>query len=296
MAFSLGALLLGVSQQGHGQSVNLSHGHYSTYGLSANSALSLLAPEGSVAFIGRQQWVGLDGAPQVFMGSGHIGLSRIGATAGMVLRQDRIGPERHTEASVFFSKSVRLSEKDYIGLSLNAGLVHLDARYSRIDPTDPSFRDDVTEADALLGFGAIYYRPEVFFVGVSLPRFTVGGVGVFGDTRYNFSNLYNLSAGVLLPLGSEMHLRPSVQVFHSGDIGTHVDGSAMIFMKRMVGLGIGARSQGDLSGLLRVHHSGFGIGYSYQFNPGNEPLNRQISNSTHEIALSYNFSGLQRLL
>lgn len=277
------------------QTVSLSHGHYSNFGVSTNTALSLLSPGGSVGFIGRQQWVGIDGAPQAYMGSAHIGLNRLQATTGVLVRQDRIGVLRHTEASLFFSKSIRLAERDYIGLSLNAGLVHFDGRYSSLDPMDQSFLDEV-ESDALLGFGAVVYRPDVYYAGVSLPRFTVGGVGAFGDTRYNFYNRFHVTGGVLWPIGTDLHIRPSVQISYSEDVGTEVDGSAMVFMKRMVGLGLGARSQGDLSGLLRLNFSGFGIGYSYQFNTQNEPMNRRITNSTHEVALSFDFGGMQRLL
>lgn len=289
-------ILFDGKQAAHAQSVTLNHGHYGTYGLSTNSALSLLSPGGGVAFVGRQQWVGLDGAPQVYMASGYMGFPGIAATGGVVVRQDRLGAERFTEASAFFSKSVRLSEKDYIGLSLNAGLVHMDGRFSSLDPQDPAFREDIRESDALIGFGAVYYRPEAFFVGVSLPRFTMGGVGVLGDTRYNFQNMYHFTTGMLFAVGGDIHLRPSVQLFYSDGNGAHLEGSAMVFMKRMFGLGVGARSQGDLSGLVRINHSGFGIGYSYQFHAGNKVMDRYINNSTHEIALSYSFKGLQSLL
>ena len=56
------------------------------------------------------------------------------------------------------------------------------------------------------------------------------------------------------------------------------------------------RNQGDLSGLLRLNFSGLGIGYSYQVNTRNQPLNRQINNSTHEVGLSYVFGGKQSML
>lgn len=212
------------------QNISLSHGHYSNFGVSTNTALSLLAPQGSVGFIGRQQWVGIDGAPQVYMGSAHMGLDRIAATAGVVVQQNRIGVERHSEASLFFSKSIRLTERDYIGLSLNAGYVYYDGRYSSLDPMDHAFQEDVAEGDALLGVGALVYRPDVYYVGVSLPRFTTGGVGAFGDTRYNFTNRYYVTGGVLVPIGDvNWHLRPSVQLYYSEDVGAEVDASARWF-------------------------------------------------------------------
>lgn len=278
------------------QTIFLSHSHAGGFTTSVNPALSLMNPEGTIALIGRQQWVGVEGAPKTFWGSGHLGLGRIGATTGLQFSQESLGVERQTEASLFFAKSIRLSEKDYIGLSLNAGLVHFDARYSSLDGSDQAFNQDINEADMLLGMGAVFYRPEAFYVGISVPRLTSGGIGAFGDTRYNFENQYFFTGGFLLPLGESFHLRPSLIVAHTKSMGTEFDGSAMLFAHRTVGLGIGARTQGDLSGKLQINYSGFGIGYSYQFNPQNKPLQRHINNSTHEVGLSFSFGKTQRLL
>jgi len=56
------------------------------------------------------------------------------------------------------------------------------------------------------------------------------------------------------------------------------------------------RSYGEVAGMAQFNFGGFGLGYSYQFNPGNEPLNRRISNTTHEIGLQYRFGGVTTIL
>lgn len=123
-----------------------------------NSAASLMSQGGEVSVIGRRQWVGMDGAPTVFLGSGHIGFAGFGATAGLNIRHESLAVEKLTEASAFFAKSVRISETEYVGLSLNAGVSYLDGRFSQLDPMDPAFREDVRETDALMGFGALNRR------------------------------------------------------------------------------------------------------------------------------------------
>ncbi len=289
-------VILTGSSPARSQTIFLNHGQYGGFGVAGNSSLSLLSPEGGAGFMMRQQWVGLDGAPRSFVGTGHVGLARIGATMGIAVRQDGVGVERHTEASAFFAKSIRLSKSDYLGISMNAGLVHYVAHFSTLDPSDPSFRDDVVERDGLLGIGLVLYRTEVYFIGASLPRITRGGVGTFGDTRYEFQNQYHLMGGIVFGLDERIHLRPSVQAMYNAATGLQMNASAMLFADRKVGLGMGVRTQGELSALLRLHISGFGLGYSYQFSPGDKPLNRRINNSTHEIGLSYEFSGKQRML
>lgn len=225
-----------------------------------------------------------------------MGFEGFDATAGVNVRHESLAVEKLTEASAFFAKSVRISESEYVGVSLNAGLSYLDGLFSQLDPMDPAFRDDVHETDALVGFGVVLYRPERYYVGLSLPRLMLGSLGVGAESRYNFRNLYHLSAGVLLPLGTDFHIRPSLLLTHSESLRPQAEAAVMVFVKRVFGLGVNVRSYGELAGMAQINMSSFGIGYSYQFNPKNEPLNRRISNSTHELGMSYRFGEIDGLL
>ena len=93
-----------------------------------------------------------------------MGFGGMGATAGLNIRHESLAVEKLTEASAFFAKSVRISENEYLGLSLNAGFSYLDGRFSQLDPMDLAFREDVRETDALVGFGVMLYRPERYYV------------------------------------------------------------------------------------------------------------------------------------
>ena len=289
-------LLIGTALQLHGQQP-LTHTQHGELRTVTNPAASLMHMGGEVSVIGRRQWVGMDGAPTVFWGSGYIGLQRAGATAGITLRHESMAVEKLTEASAFFAKSVRISESEYLGLSLNAGFSYMDGRFSQLDPMDPAFREDVKETDALVGFGVMLYRPERYYVGLSLPRLMLGNLGVGGgDSRYAFTNLYHLTAGALFNLGADFQFRPSMLVTYSESLRPQAEASALFFVKRVFGIGLNARSYGELAGMAQFNFSGIGLGYSYQFNPGSEPLNRRISNTTHEIGLSYRFDGDNGLL
>lgn len=256
-----------------------------------NPAASLLAEGGEVSVIGRRQWAGMEGAPTVFWGSSHIGFKDFGATAGLSIRHESLAVEKLSEASAFFAKSVRISQTEYVGLSLNAGIAYLDGRFSQLDPQDPAFREDVNETDALVGFGVMLYRPDRYYVGLSLPRLMLGNLGVSGDSRYNFRNIYHLTAGALFALGTDFHVRPSILVTYSESLRPQAEASAIFFIKEVFGIGANVRSYGEVAGMAQFYFSGFGLGYSYQFNPGNEALNRRISNTSHEIGLSYRFGG-----
>ena len=274
----------------------LTHTQHGQLRTAINPAASLMSQNGEVSVIGRRQWVGVDGAPTVFWGSGHVGLENLGATAGINIRHESLAVEKLAEASAFFAKSVRISETEYVGLSLNAGISYLDGRFSQLDPMDPAFRENVRETDALVGFGVMLYRPDRYYVGLSLPRLMLGSLGVDSDSRYNFRNLYHLTAGALFNMGTDFQFRPSILVTYSESLRPQAEASALIFIKRVFGIGMNVRSYGEIAGMSTVYFGGFGLGYSYQFNPGNEPLNRHIGNTSHEIGLQYRFAGVASLL
>lgn len=267
---------------------------YGQFRSALNPATSLLRPGGELGTLGRRQWVGIEGSPTVLWGGGHVGFTRLGATAGLNLRHESLGVEQLTETSVFFAKSVRLSEQDYVGMSLNTGLIFHQGRFSQLDPQDPAFRDDVRSTDGLMGFGVVFYRPERYYAGVSLPRLLLSN----GDeqNRYELRTNYHFTAGGLVGLGTDFHLRPSVLVSYARNLGTQADFSAMFFVKRLLGVGMNVRTNGDLAGMMEVRYGGFGVGYGYQFNPGTGALNRRIDNSTHEIGLNYRFGSQSGLL
>ena len=226
-----------------------------------NPASSLMHQGGEIATVGRRQWVGLEGAPSVLWGSGHIGFSAISATAGISVRHESLAVEKLTEASAFFAKAVRISEYEYLGLSLNAGITHLNGNFSSLDPNDPAFRDDVLETDALVGFGLVLYRPERYYAGLSMPRLMLGNLGVSEASRYNFRNQFHLTAAALFRLGGEFHLRPGLLVTYAENLRPQAEVSAMVFATRLVGLGVNVRSYGEIAGMLQFNIGGLGLGY-----------------------------------
>ncbi|WP_262245408.1 PorP/SprF family type IX secretion system membrane protein [Parapedobacter soli] len=267
----------------------LTHTQYGRLRTVLNPAASLLTAGGEVSVISRRQWVGVDGSPSVFWGGGHIGFKDFGATAGLTLRHESIAVERLSEASAFFAKSVRISEMEHVAMSLNAGITYMDGRFSQLDPQDPAFRDDVREVDPLVGFGVMLYSPERYYIGLSLPRLMLGSLGGSDDSRYNFRNIYHLTAGALFPLGPDFHVRPAVLVTYSESLRPQAEASALFFIKQVFGIGGNFRSYGEVAGMAEFNFGGLGLGYSYQFNPAGDVSSRRINNTTHEIGVRYRF-------
>ncbi|MBE8719255.1 PorP/SprF family type IX secretion system membrane protein [Sphingobacterium pedocola] len=278
-------LLPGVIRAQHGVSYN----QFGQLRNSFNSSLSTMDEQGSVSVLGRSQWLGVDGAPKSLWATGNIGLQRMGAAVGFDIKHAALGVVKESEFSAYFAKSVRLSENEYLSLSMGGGLLYFQGDYSSLDGTDPSFRDNIQETAGILSISTSYYSKDRYYVGVSMPRFSLNRRE---DREYEFGNVYYITGGALFRLDDMFHVRPSFLVSHMDEQTPRYDVSALFFMARKLGLGLGVQNQGDLSALLQLNFGNFGIGYSYQFSPGTGTLNQRISNNTHEVGLRYRVGGI----
>jgi len=254
-----------------------------------NSSLSTMDLKGSFSTLGRSQWAGVDGAPKSVWINGNIGFQEARLSVGIDAKHATLGVVKENELSAFVAKAVRLSEDEYLNLSMGGGLINFHGNYNQIDPEDPAFRSNVQETNGFLSISTSYYREERYYAGVSMPRFSLNRSK---NREYEFKNVYYITAGAVVALDESFHLRPSLLVSHMDDMAPRYDVSVLAFVNRKFGLGIGAQNQGDFSALAQVNFGDFGVGYSYQFSPKSSTLNQRLSTNTHEVGLRYRVGGM----
>ena len=276
--------LLGHSQHG------VSYNQFGQLRNTFNSSLSTMDLGGSFSMLGRSQWAGVEGSPKSIWASGNVGLKNALLSVGVDAKHAALGVTKESEFSAYVAKAVRITENEYLSLSMGGGFIHFQGDYSGLDDQgDPSFRDNVRETGGFLSIGTSYYRPERYYFGVSMPRFSLSRPD---NVDYEFRNVYYITAGALLRLDDAFHVRPSLLVSHMDDMDPRYDVSVVLFMARKLGLGMGVQNQGDLSALLQLNFGDFGIGYSYQFSPRSHTLDQRISVNTHEVGLRYRVGGV----
>ncbi|QBQ42008.1 type IX secretion system membrane protein PorP/SprF [Sphingobacterium psychroaquaticum] len=284
----MGAMLLSLPFIGRAQH-GISYNQFGQLRNSFNSSLSTMDDRGSFSVLGRSQWVGVDGAPKSIWATGNAVIKPIGLSVGGDVKHSELGIVKESEFSVFAAKAVRLSEDEYLSLSMGGGLLYFQGNYNHLDPNDPAFRDNIRETNGILSISTSYYRKDRYYVGVSMPRFSLKRDA---NREYEFRNVYYITGGALFRLDDAFHIRPSFIVSHMDDLTPRYDVSALVFMARKIGVGMGVQNQGDLSGLLQFNFGNFGIGYSYQFSPKSPTMNQRISNNTHEVGLRYRVGGI----
>lgn len=273
----------------------LSYNQFGQLRNSFNGSLSMMDPEGGAAMLSRLQWVGVDGAPESYFANGHVAIKPLGIALGMDVKQSRIGVIRDSEVTGYVASRIRLSQDEYLGLSVGGGLLFHRGAYTEVydDLHDPRFRDDTRYFQGMMSVGTSYFKEDRWYVGVSIPRLLLDKRG--RDLDYEFRQVYNFTGGALFQVDEGFHIRPSFLVTRLEGQATYFDANALAFFAHKFGAGMGVQNQGDLTGLLQVNLKGFGIGYSYQFNVSSSSSNRRISNNTHEVSLRFRAGGMKML-
>jgi type IX secretion system PorP/SprF family membrane protein len=197
--------------------------------------------------------------------------------------QDKLGVESQTEASLFYAKSVQLSDNSYFGASVNAGFQGYKSDYSQLDPADPEFRDDVNQHAAIIGLGIMFYNPEKFYIGASLPRFSLGNHNTPGFRQSS----YYFSAGFLQEISDDINIKPAALISYSPAIPVLADISTTVYFGT-VGIGINYRSNNEVAGIFSYLFNNFRAGYSYQAGISNRIIGNYI-NATHELSFGFRF-------
>ncbi len=247
-----------------------------------NAAYSSINPMANVNAMGRVQWVGIEGAPRSFLLNGSLPFEKINGTGGIIIRQDKFSVENQTAASFFFAKAVQIGSNQFMSVALHAGFQNYKATYSQLDPTDPEFRDDLSESSATTGGGLMFYQPDKFYAGISIPSYNLKSVA---STR--MKNTVYFSGGFLQDLGDSILIKPAVLVSYVKNIPVTADISTTVYFKN-IGIGINYRSTNDIGGVLSYLKDNFRIGYSYEAGLGANHIGN-MSSGTHELSLGLFF-------
>lgn len=257
-----------------------------------NAAYSTMDNAANVNVVGRKQWIGINGAPSTFLFNGSVPISRLNSS-GLVVLNDKVGPENLVEINAFFAKKIQLSATDYLSTSINGGFRNYKVNYSTLDPQDVQFNNsDINQTVANIGLG-VMLQGSNYYVGVSLPRLTLKNIGKSAQENNYTMNTYYLAAAYLKSLGEDFKIKPAALVSYSGtNLPVQANISTTLYVKDVVGLGVNYRTDNSVAGILSVYlNNSIQLGYSYQFSTGTYALGG-INNTSQEITLSYRFGNI----
>ncbi len=246
----------------------------------------------SLNFLGRTQWVGIDGAPKTITLGMH---SPVGKNVGLGLSliADKYGPV--TEQNVYgdFSYTLQVSETAKLALGLKGGFTFFKANLGQlqlVDNPDPLFiNNNVNKIMPNIGLGVFYYTDR-FYAGLSMPNMLKtlhfekngGQVSKASEVKHLF-----LTSGYVFELSSTMKLKPSIMAKMVSGAPLSLDGSINILFNDKFEFGVSHRLNESISTVINMRASNsLRIGYAYDHTLttlGN------FNSGTHEIFLLFNF-------
>ncbi|WP_239023265.1 type IX secretion system membrane protein PorP/SprF [Muricauda aurantiaca] len=223
----------------------------------------------SIAALYRNQWLGLDGAPQTQTLNLHTPIGYRGVGMGISIVNDQIGPTSETYFDADFSYTIYTSLEGRLSFGLKASAHMLDIRYSEldefeIDPQLQTQQDIQNQFSPNIGAG-VYYHTNRFYAGLSVPR-------ILETTHFDESsvstarermNVY-LITGYVWDLNPFLKFKPTLltKMVQGAPLQTDISANFM-FNEKFIG-GIAYRWDAAFSGLFgfRVSDEMF-IGLAY---------------------------------
>ncbi|HET8855838.1 MAG TPA: type IX secretion system membrane protein PorP/SprF [Salinimicrobium sp.] len=237
----------------------------------------------------RNQWAGIEGAPETANFFAHTGLSER-VEVGLSIVHDEIGGivnENNIYADVAYVLPV--SENTKLSFGVKAGVTFFDADLAGLtttDPNDPALQN-ISEVFPNFGVGT-YLFGENYYVGLSAPNlFTAKhlenetGLAKLGEENIH----YFLTGGYVFDLNDNVKLKPAFMLRGVQGAPLSVDLTANVLLYNRLEAGLGYRFGNSVMGLVNFRVTPeLRIGYAYDYitsNLGN------YNDGTHEIMVLF---------
>jgi type IX secretion system PorP/SprF family membrane protein len=246
-----------------------------------------------IFLIGRQQFIGFNGAPSTQVLNAHSYFSQINSGGGLSITNDRIGPESSINAKLAYAYYIHF-EGSYLSFGLGAGILYKNLDVNKLNAENPN--DPLLGSALYIGrtnrinpdfdFG-IEYNTEHFQIGASTTHLNVSpvkinnyesGRHIYFYTKYTFN------------LDLDWKLAPSFVTHMSAWPIMQLDLNTMATYRDRFWFGASIRTSDKFEfesvvGFLGLYITDFlGLGYSYDLNLG--PIGKYTSGS-HEISLRF---------
>ena len=291
------------------QTIQLSQ--YLFNGLAVNPAYAGYKDNWTINASSRLQWAGVDGAPitNTLSVDGITDPENKNVALGLLITNDRLGPENNSSVYANYSYRIRLNNEDSerlcFGVGVGAILYNIDGtKFNNSDSSDPTISAAIQNKLAPDFRAGFYFYTPSFYVGVSglnlIPNAYPDPNSVFiEETR-----TYYLTAGVMVPISPVINWKPSFLIKEDFKGPTNVNVATNFLFSDVLWAGASYSSavpifnkpnlQSDLqrmdaiTAMVGVNITPlFRFGYSYDFGSSKIP---GYPVASHEISLTYSFA------
>ncbi len=246
----------------------------------------------SLMVLGRQQWVGFEGAPSTATFTGHLPVYK-NMALGASLIYDSYGPVNQTSFFIDYAYHLKMSDKLKMSLGLNGGFNNYAIDYTGLNKTysnDEAYYN-ANEQALLSNFGfGVYLYSQRFYLGLSAPRIMEN---LFEDESESYGNgkeirHYYGMMGIVFQMNSHFILRPSIMTRVAQGSPFSVDFNVNTVLYDKFWLGAMYRLKESVGGIVQFQINKQ-VKFGYAFDLNTNQLSSYHSGS-HELMLNYEFN------
>ena len=214
-----------------------------------NPAVAGAYPELHATLLHRNQWVGLEGAPETQALSFNTPLKNKKMGLGLEIVNDKIGPRSMQNLAATYAYRLKLG-RGKLAFGLSAGMQSFNYDWNKIDYKE---QEDVIPVTGLKTFirptfdFGIYYNTRTFYIGAAIDRInqaqfnllSISGVDSVESTAQASSSL-NFTAGKAFVLNENLVLKTSTLV-RIANVSGNLDLNASLLIKNKVLFGFSLR-------------------------------------------------------
>lgn len=287
----LSILFLGVKNKSFAQQ----EPHYSQYMYNTQVINPAYAgSRGSLSIFGlyRNQWVGLDGAPETlnFSLNSPIGVQGVGVGLGFMM--DKIGPQDASQVTADFSYTIQLNNRGTkLAFGMKGGVNIMDIDGSKLnwfDANDPHYEFMIQhKSRPVIGAGFFLYNNN-WYLGLSTPNFLA--TSYYDDIRvsvYNSKAHYYLSGGYIFDINYDFKLKPAfiLKAVQGAPLAADFSLNSLFFDTLNLSVGYRWNANSTINALAGFQISDkLLLGYAFDFQTGELA---HYNKGSHEIFLRF---------
>lgn len=169
-----------------------------------------------ISILARNQWLGLEGAPETQLLTFNMPLSNQRIGIGATISRHTIGITERFTADAVYSYRIRMG-RGTLGIGVQGSVRLLRSNFLKAEATQPVGTDQAIpvgiQSKYVPNFGAgIYYGSKRFFFGVSVPRLLQNNIDLAdggGVLSKEVSHLY-IMGGILFDISETVQLQPQL--------------------------------------------------------------------------------------
>ena len=227
----------------------------------------------SVAFMWREQWAGLAGAPSTKSIAFDMASKDKKYGFGIQLFDDKYVSVIHrTGLNLFYNIKIPVSEHGVLSMGLKGGFYNdikmlTSVNLGQINAYDAAYATNFNKIVPLAGAG-IYYNDDHFYAGFSAPDVvTFSKVQNYksDSSLYQVNEVhYFFTTGYSFDIDDDVSIKPSVLLKMVSGAPLQVDFNTNVWLKNMIGVGASYRTGESVLGMAEVQVTPqLRVGYAY---------------------------------